>query len=30
MNRFEKAVYDCMLPTAALVERTTNPLHRAI
>ena len=30
MNRFEKAVYDCMLPTAALVERTTHPLHRAI
>ena len=30
MNRFEKAVYDCMLPTAALVEKTTNKLHRAI
>ncbi len=30
MNRFEKAVYDCMLPTAALLERTTKPLHRAI
>ena len=30
MNRFEKAVYDCMLPTAALLKRTTKPLHRAI
>lgn len=30
MNRFEKAVYDCMLPTAALVEKTTDKLHRAI
>lgn len=30
MNRFEKAVYDCMIPTAQLVEKTTNPLHRAI
>jgi hypothetical protein len=30
MNRFEKAVYDCMVPTAQLVERTTDPLHRAI
>ena len=30
LNRFEKAVYDCMLPTAALLERTTKPLHRAI
>lgn len=30
MNRFEKAVYDCMLPTAALVAKTTNKLHRAI
>jgi hypothetical protein len=30
MNRFEQAVYDCMKPTAKLLERTTNPLHRAI
>lgn len=30
MNRFEKAVYDCMIPTAQLLERTTAPLHRAI
>jgi len=30
MNRFERAVYDCMKPTAKLLERTTNPLHRAI
>jgi hypothetical protein len=30
LNRFEKAVYDCMLPTANLLERTTKPLHRAI
>ena len=30
MNRFEQAVYDCMKPTAELLERTTNPLHRAI
>ena len=30
MNRFEQAVYDCMKPTARLLERTTNPLHRAI
>jgi hypothetical protein len=30
MNRFEKAVYECMNPTAKLVERTTKPLHRAI
>lgn len=30
MNRFEKAVYDCMIPTAQLVEKTTNKLHRAI
>ena len=29
-NRFEKAVYDCMMPTAALLKRTTKPLHRAI
>jgi hypothetical protein len=30
MNRFEKAVYECMAPTGRLLERTTNPLHRAI
>jgi hypothetical protein len=30
MNRFEQAVYECMKPTAELLERTTNPLHRAI
>lgn len=30
MNRFEKAVFDCMNPTAKLLERTTKPLHRAI
>jgi hypothetical protein len=30
MNRFEQAVYDCMGPTAQLVDRTTEPLHRAI
>jgi hypothetical protein len=30
MNRFERAVYDCMLPTARLLDRTTKPLHRAI
>lgn len=30
MNRFEKAVYDCMQPTASLYERTTDAFHRAI
>jgi hypothetical protein len=30
MNRFETAVYDCMIPTARLLEQTTKPLHRAI
>jgi len=30
MNRFEKMVYDCMIPTAELLEKTSNPLHRAI
>jgi hypothetical protein len=30
MNRFEQAVYDCMKPTARLLERTTTPLHRAM
>ena len=30
MNRFEQAVYECMRPTARLLERTTDALHRAI
>ena len=30
MNRFEQAVYDCMIPTAELLAETTTPLHRAI
>lgn len=30
MNRFEKAVYECMGPTADLLEQTTKPLQRAI
>jgi hypothetical protein len=30
MNRFERAVYECMDPTARLLEQTTNPLHRAM
>lgn len=30
MNRFEQGVHDCMNPTAELLERTTNPLHRAM
>ena len=30
MNRFERAVYDCMNPPAELLERTTKPLHRAM
>ncbi|PRY47635.1 hypothetical protein LY71_113137 [Geodermatophilus tzadiensis] len=30
MNRFEKAVYECMQPTADLLDRTTSPLQRAI
>ena len=30
MNRFEQAVYECMNPTADLVERTSEPLHRAM
>jgi len=30
MNRFEQAVYDCMKPTQALYEQTTNPFHRKI
>jgi hypothetical protein len=30
MNPFEQQVYDCMLPTAELLEQTTKPLHRAM
>jgi hypothetical protein len=30
VNRFEQAVYDCMIPTAELLAETTKPLHRAI
>jgi hypothetical protein len=30
VNRFEKAVYECMQPTADLLDRTTSPLQRAI
>ena len=30
MNRFEQAIYDCMKPTARLLDETTNPLHRAM
>jgi hypothetical protein len=30
MNRFEQGVYDCMIPTAELVEQTSKPLHRAM
>ena len=30
MNRFERAVYQCMEPTASLLERTKKPLHRAM
>lgn len=30
MNRFERQVYDCMMPTARLLDQTTKPLHRAI
>jgi hypothetical protein len=30
MNRFEKALYETMTPTAELLERTTDPLHRAM
>jgi hypothetical protein len=30
MNRFEQMIYDCMIPTAELLEQTTKPLHRAI
>jgi hypothetical protein len=30
MNRFEQAVYDCMNATAALLQQTSKPLHRAM
>ena len=30
MNQFEKAVYTCMEPTAALYEKTTDPFHKGI
>jgi hypothetical protein len=30
MNRFETAVYACMEPTARLLDRTSDPLHRSI
>lgn len=30
MNRFEQGVSDCMIPTAKLLDQTTNPLHRAM
>jgi hypothetical protein len=30
MNRFEKAVFECMEPTRALLAETSKPLHRAI
>lgn len=30
MNRFEQGVYDCMTPTAKLLDQTTDPLHRAM
>ncbi len=30
MNRFEQAIYECMTPTAQLLERTEKPLHRAM
>src|ERR1700749_2978911 len=30
MNRFEKQVYECMHPTEKLLEKTSDPLHRAI
>ncbi|MGC1270602.1 MAG: hypothetical protein WA842_08415 [Croceibacterium sp.] len=29
-SRYEREVYDCMNPTLDLLERTSNPLHRAI
>jgi hypothetical protein len=30
MNRFEQAVYECMIPTSKLLEETIKPLHRAV
>jgi hypothetical protein len=30
MNRFEQAIYDCMIPTAELLDQTAKPLHRAM
>lgn len=30
MNRFEKAVYECMDATARLLDKTSDPFHRAI
>lgn len=30
MNRFEQGVYDCMQPTADLLEKTSSSLHRAM
>jgi len=30
VNRFEKAVYHCMDPVEDLLQKTTNPLHRAM
>lgn len=30
MNRFEEAVYHCMDPVEDLLQKTTNPLHRAM
>ena len=30
MSRFEQAIYDCMKPAAKLLEKTTEPLHRAM
>ena len=29
-SKYEREVYDCMNPTIDLLDRTTNPLHRAI
>jgi hypothetical protein len=29
-SRYEREVYDCMNPALELIERTTDPLHRAI
>jgi hypothetical protein len=30
MNQFEQAIYDCMIPTAKLLDQTADPLHRAM